>query len=87
MFETLLLTFIPLFVAIDVLGLLPVFISMTDGMEPLDRKLLISKATITAFAVAVLFLFAGKQVFSFLGITVADFRIGGGVVLLVLAVH
>jgi multiple antibiotic resistance protein len=87
MIETLLLAFIPLFVAIDVLGVLPLFISLTRGLDERRRLVLISNATMTALAVAVAFLVFGKLIFSFLGITVNDFRIGGGIVLMVLAVR
>lgn len=87
MIETWLLTFIPLFVAIDILGLIPLFLSLTGGMTENARRALIRNATITAFAVALVFLLFGRTVFSFLGITVNDFRIGGGIVLLVLGVR
>src|SRR5512140_2632217 len=87
MIETWLLTFIPLFVAIDILGLIPLFLSLTGGMADNARRALIRNATITAFAVALVFLLFGSTVFSFLGITVNDFRIGGGIVLLVLGVR
>ncbi len=87
MLETLLLAFIPLFVAMDILGLIPLFISLTSEMEEPSRRALIRNATITAFAVALIFLAFGRTVFSFIGITVNDFRIGGGIVLLVLGVR
>ena len=87
MIETYLLAFIPLFVAVDVLGVLPLFISLTRGLEEHRRLVLIRNATITALVVAVSFLIFGKLIFSFMGITVNDFRIGGGIVLLVLAVR
>ncbi len=81
-----LLTFIPLFVAIDVLGVVPLFLSMTEGMGPREKNKLISEATLTALAVSLLFLVGGRLVFDFMGITENDFRVGGGIVLLVLAV-
>jgi multiple antibiotic resistance protein len=84
--EPFLLAFIPLFVAIDVFGVLPLFVALTDGMDDARRKKLTLEATVTAFAISVVFLAAGKLLFSFLGITESDFRVGGGVVLLVLAV-
>lgn len=87
MLGTFLLAFIPLFVAIDVLGLLPLFVSMTSDLSEKKRRALILQATLTALAVSVAFLFLGKALFHFLGITVNDFRIGGGVVLLVLSVR
>jgi len=84
--ETFLLAFIPLFVAIDVLGVLPLYVALTAGMNEPQKKKLVIQATLTAFTVSLVFLVAGKLVFSFLGITESDFRVGGGVVLLVLAV-
>ena len=85
--ETFLLAFIPLFVAIDVFGVLPLFVGLTDGMEPHQKSKLTWEATLTAFGISLVFLVAGKLVFSFLGITESDFRVGGGIVLLVLAVY
>jgi multiple antibiotic resistance protein len=85
--ETFLLAFIPLFVAIDVFGVLPLFVGLTDGMEPRQKRKLTWEATLTAFGISLVFLVAGKLVFSFLGITESDFRVGGGIVLLVLAVY
>jgi multiple antibiotic resistance protein len=85
--HNLLMAFIPLFVAIDVLGALPIFISLTSGMGAKAKKRLVIEATLTAGAVALVFLVSGKLIFSFLGITENDFRIGGGIVLLVLSVY
>jgi len=85
--ETFFLAFIPLFVAIDLFGGLPMFVSLTEGLDDRTRKTLTVQATLTAFGVSLVFLVGGKLVFSFLGITESDFRVGGGVVLLVLAVH
>jgi multiple antibiotic resistance protein len=80
------LSFIPLFVAIDVLGLVPIFLSLTSKMNLQEKKKLITDATLTALAVALVFLFGGRMIFNFLGITENDFRVGGGIVLLVLAI-
>ncbi|HTX17745.1 MAG TPA: MarC family protein [Bacteroidota bacterium] len=86
-FHSLLMAFIPVFVAIDILGALPVFISLTVEMDAKAKKRLVVEATLTAGAVALVFLVLGKLIFSFLGITENDFRIGGGIVLLVLSVY
>ena len=85
--ETFLLAFIPLFVAIDVFGVLPLFVALTDEMELREKKKLTREATLTAFVISLVFLVTGKLLFSFLGITESDFRVGGGIVLLVLAVN
>ena len=85
--ETFLLAFIPLFVAIDVFGVVPLYLSLTSGLEEPRRKRLCTEATVTAFIISIIFLVAGKLLFSFLGITESDFRVGGGIVLLVLSVY
>ena len=85
--ETFLLAFLPLFVAVDVFGVLPLFVGLTEHLDSAGRKRLTGQATITAFAISLVFLVAGKMLFEFLGITESDFRVGGGVVLLVLAVN
>jgi len=84
--ETFLLAFFPLFVAIDVFGVLPMFVALTDGVGERQKKKLTREATLTAFVISLVFLAAGKLLFTFLGITESDFRVGGGIVLLVLAV-
>ncbi len=81
-----LLAFVPLFVAIDSLGIVPMFLSITDGMTHTSRKKLVTQATLTALVIAVVFLLTGKALFNFLGITANDFRVGGGIVLLILAI-
>jgi multiple antibiotic resistance protein len=85
--EPFLLSFIPLFVAIDVFGVLPFFVSLVEGLDTKRRKVIIIEATFTAFELSILFLLSGKLIFSFLGITENDFRVGGGIILLVLAIQ
>lgn len=87
MLESFIQSFIPLFVAMDTLGLIPLFLGLTQGMERPELRRLIYSATGTAFIIAIVFMFSGTALFDFLGITPADFRIGGGVVLLVLAIQ
>jgi multiple antibiotic resistance protein len=85
--KTFLQAFIPLFVAIDAFGVLPLYAGLIDGLDDARTKRLLRDATLTAFCIALLFLIAGRLVFSFMGISESDFRVGGGVVLLVLSVH
>jgi multiple antibiotic resistance protein len=85
--EPFLLAFIPLFVAIDVFGVLPLFVSLTQHLDATAQRRLAGEAALTALAVSVLFVAAGAAVFRFLGIAEYDFRVGGGIVLLILAVR
>jgi multiple antibiotic resistance protein len=84
--STFLQVFIPLFVAIDPLGLVPLFLSVTRGMDDAQRRRTSFEAVASASVICVAFMFLGDVTFRFLGITVNDFRIAGGVILLVLAV-
>jgi multiple antibiotic resistance protein len=80
-----LLAFIPLFVAMDPVGLVPLFLGMTQGVERARRERIAGQALITAAVVAVGFMFLGRWTFRVLGISVGDFQIAGGLILLVLA--
>ena len=72
------LCFVPLFVAVDALGALPLFVSLTEKIQRSKIRHLIWQSVWTAMAVALLFLAIGKWVFGLLGITVADFMVAGG---------
>ncbi|MFN4218467.1 MAG: MarC family protein [Candidatus Bipolaricaulia bacterium] len=81
------LCFVPLFVAVDALGTLPIFISLTAGLERARVRRVLWESLLTATAVALAFLGVGKGVFALLGITVADFMIAGGVLLFLLSLR
>lgn len=85
--ETFLLSFIPLFVAIDIIGTAPIFLAYTRSISEHAKKKLIFEAVLAAFAVALIFLVGGKVILNFLGITIDDFRIAGGLILLILSVN
>jgi len=78
-------TFIPIFIAIDVFAILPIFISLTIDM-PDSRKQIIRDSIFTALIVGLLFVALGEAIFKTLGITSDDFKIAGGLILVVLAI-
>ena len=81
------LCFVPLFVAVDAIGVLPLFVSMTEGL-PADRlRKVVAQSVVTAATVALAFLLFGPLLLRFMGITVADFMIAGGLLLLVIALN
>jgi multiple antibiotic resistance protein len=84
--QTFLRTFIPLLVSIDPLGVVPVFMSITSGMSEPRRRQISFQSVGVAFAIAIGFMFLGQELFSILSITVNDFQIAGGILLLVLAI-
>jgi len=82
-----LLAFVPIFVAVNAIGLLPLFVGLTDGMTQAERRKTIGQSVITALGVAVAFVLLGKTIFVLMGITVEDFMIAGGAILFLIAVH
>ncbi len=84
--KSFLLTFIPLFVAIDAVGILPIYISLLEGIPDKEKTHIARQSVITAFLVAISFLFLGNFIFSLLGIKLEDFMIAGGILLLILSI-
>ncbi|MGH7369453.1 MAG: MarC family protein, partial [Candidatus Methylomirabilaceae bacterium] len=80
-----LLSFIPLFVAIDAFGILPIFIALTAHLSEPERGRTSRRAVAAAGLIGVGFMLIGKAVFLYLGITQADFQIAGGALLFCLS--
>ena len=85
--EPYLLTFIPIFVAVDAIGNIPLFISLVEGTNKKERHKIIIDSVTTATVVAILFMFIGKAILRSIGITISDFQIAGGVLLFVISVR
>ena len=79
------LCFVPLFIAVDAIGVLPMFINFTQDIEHRKIRMVVYQSVITAIIVALIFLFAGKAILNLLGITVADFMIAGGILLFIIS--
>ena len=77
--------FIPIFVAIDAIGLVAMFMGLAGDTPREQRQREGFIAIFTALCVSVGFIFLGKIIFTALGITVADFQVAGGLILLGLA--
>lgn len=86
-FEPYILSFIPIFVAVDAIGNIPLFISLVEGATKKQRLKIIRNSVATATIVAILFMLIGKGVLKLLGITIQDFQIAGGALLFVIAVR
>jgi multiple antibiotic resistance protein len=80
------LCFVPLFVSVDAIGTLPIYISLTNEIDGHSRKSVVITSVITAMIVALLFLFVGEVVLRMLGITVGDFMIAGGIILFLISI-
>ena len=81
------LCFVPLFVAVDAIGVLPMFLSLTDGLDSKRLRTVIIQSVLTAVTVAVVFVLAGPMLLRFMGITVPDFMLAGGLLLLAISLN
>lgn len=81
------ITFVPLFIAMDTLGNLPIVIVLTEGLTRKEKLRVINIAMGTATLVGLLFLFFGTLILRLMGISVGSFAIAGGIVLLVLSIN
>ncbi len=85
--EKFLVAFIPIFVAVDAIGLVAILLGLAGPMDSHRRRCEGDLGLLTGLAVAVGFIFLGKIIFSALGISVGDFQVAGGLILLALAVR
>ncbi|MFT6198392.1 MAG: multiple antibiotic resistance protein [Vicingaceae bacterium] len=62
------------------LGIMPVFMTMTDSLDKQERKVIARKANMVAALTLILFAFSGQLLFKFFGISVNSFRMVGGII-------
>jgi multiple antibiotic resistance protein len=80
-----LLCFVPFFIAVDPIGILPMYVGLTDGYSVRHKKKIIVQSLITASIVAVSFILGGPLLLKLVGVGVSDFMVAGGILLLVLS--
>ena len=84
--NSLLVTFFVLFFAIDAVGILPVFISLTGDLKRSAKKKMLKDSFLTASIIAFVFMFLGGIIFWIMGISMPDFQIAGGILLMVFSI-
>lgn len=76
-----------LFLTIDPVGVTPIFISLTAKCSELQRKSIANKGVLIAFLILVFFAMTGSLLLDLFGISIAAFRLGGGLLLLLLSLE
>lgn len=77
--------FVTLFVIIDPIGLAPLFIPLSAGMDARQRRSVGLRACVIAAALLAVFGFAGETILTTIGITMPAFQISGGILLFLTA--
>lgn len=75
-----LVAFTSFFTLINPLGTMPVFMTMTAGLDTKGKKQTATKAVVVAFGALVFFALTGQLLFKFFGISVDSFRMVGGII-------
>lgn len=84
--EAMVTTFVTLFVIIDPIGLAPLFVSLTRGMDAATRRRVALRAILVSFGLLALFGLAGEPMLRAIGVGIPAFRISGGILLFLIAV-
>jgi multiple antibiotic resistance protein len=72
-------------VVIDPIALMPIFLSLTQGMDGAHRRGIALRMGAVSFGILAMFAFFGEPVLDFIGISMPAFRIAGGVLLFLTA--
>ena len=81
LFPFALLCFTSFFTLTNPLGTMPVFLTMTQGMNNEERRHIVKRATIISFLILIVFTFSGQFLFKFFGISTNGFRIAAGFII------
>jgi len=79
-------SFVAILAIINPIGIVPIFLALTTGETPAERK---HTAHISAYSVATILLmsaFAGEAILAFFGLGLPSFRVGGGILVLLMAI-
>ena len=79
-------SFILFFVAIDTIGNVPFFLSLTEDIKIKERNQIALKSTIIAFFILITFAYVGRYLLEAIGVSLDSLKIAGGIILMLLAI-
>ncbi|SAL01415.1 multiple antibiotic resistance (MarC)--like proteins [Caballeronia fortuita] len=79
-------SFISLLALINPIGAIPFFLSLTQQQSDIERRNTIRVASISVFCVIAVTALLGQQIIAFFGISVGSFEVGGGIIMLLMAI-
>lgn len=87
MIEVFLKAFFSIFVIMNVLGNVPLFLSLSSKLKKKQKNRSINKAILIAGIILLIFLFLGDHILNFFGISIHSFKVAGGIILLIVAIE
>jgi multiple antibiotic resistance protein len=79
--------FVTLWVVLDPISAVPIFLALTPGMEPARRRMVATKAVLVSLGVLLFFIVAGQFLLEALEIPLYSFQIAGGIILFIFALN
>ncbi len=86
MYDEIMKSFIALFVIINPIGNLTIFVGLAKGIDAKKRTHIVNRAMGISSVLLIFFLFLGASVFKLFNIGMDSFMIGGGILLLIIAI-
>lgn len=77
--------FAGLFAVLNLFGAVPIYISMTEGRSAADQASIARTTSITVAIVLLIAAYTGELLLNFFGISIGSFRVGGGILVLMMA--
>ncbi len=78
---------IALFIIVDPLGNIPIFMGLTDKMDNKQRKKVFNTATLVSVILLLVFAFTGQEILNIFGLSIYSFEVAGGILLLIIAIR
>ena len=78
---------IALFIIVDPIGNIPIFVGLTESMADSQRKKVFNLATLVGFVLLLVFAFTGSEILTIFGISIESFEVAGGILLLIIAIR
>src|SRR5712691_8663112 len=82
-----LLSLFAIFFVVDPMGVVPIFVAMTQGDSEEKRRRMARRAALTACVILTVFAVAGTVIFRLLGVTLGAFKVAGGILLLLTSIE
>ena len=79
--------FIPLFVVIDPIGSMVLFVSMTSSYSELEKREATKDAFVYGLIIMILFTLGGSILLELMGISISAIQIAGGIILLIMGIE
>jgi len=87
MYEVFFNSFAVLFVAIDAIGVGPLYLILTDGASRKQRFRIAAKSSLSAFVILSIFAYGGQFFFNWIGVSLNSLKIAGGIILFIIAIE